>query len=85
MNDIGQTMKNIVACVGIGKRLIVSVPFQYPRHDCPIDNLWRPSGSELADFVALQGLDVMFSCDTAPETFGKVERASAAVVLAGRV
>jgi hypothetical protein len=62
--------------------LIVAVPHTYPKHDCPIDNMWRPTPEQLTERVEGLGLRVMESWLTGPERFGDVYPASASVVLA---
>ncbi len=64
--------------------LIVSVPYMYPKHDCPIDNMWRPNEQELAERVCGDGVFLVGSYLTAPEQFGPVSNASASLVVAYR-
>lgn len=40
---------NIELLVKKGGLLIVSVPYKYPYHERPIDNMWRPTWQELND------------------------------------
>jgi hypothetical protein len=64
--------------------LIVSVPYQYPEHKCPIDNLWRPDAGELASRISYDGLRVVAQYNTEPEQFGAVSGACASLVVARR-
>lgn len=64
--------------------LIVSVPYSYPKHEIPIDNMWRPTADELASRIAYDGLEIVCSYTTGPEQFGNVSGASASLVVARR-
>jgi hypothetical protein len=64
--------------------LLVSVPWKYPKHDCPIDNGWRPSHADLAAEIAVHGFEIVDQFASGPEQFGNVQDASASVVLARR-
>jgi len=82
VTDIDAVLEAVVSLAD--KWLILSVPRIYPKHDCPIDNLWRPTPQELAEKVSKQGMEVVHSYSTGPERFGIVPNASASVVLAKR-
>jgi hypothetical protein len=62
--------------------LVVSVPCSYPRHDCPIDNLWRPNPQQLADRLLAHGFTILEVYQTSPETFCGVPDASAVLAVA---
>jgi len=64
--------------------LIVTVPFSYPLHECPIDNGWRPSPDELAEKVEACGLTVIQRYVAGPEQFGGVPDASQSIVVSRR-
>ncbi len=64
--------------------MIVTAPYSYPPHDCPVDNGWRPSPEELAQRVVRQGFTVIQSCASGPETFQGVPDASTSIVVAER-
>ena len=64
--------------------LIVSVPFTYPLHDCPIDNGWRPDPEELAEKVEACGFTCVEKYVAGPERFGAVEDARVSLVVARR-
>lgn len=64
--------------------LLLSVPWKYPRHDCPLDNSWRPSPNDLAAEIAVYGFETIEKYASGPEQFGSVQDASASVVLARR-
>lgn len=62
--------------------LLVSVPFHYPEHHCPIDNMWRPSAEQLAKRLYGAGMAVVEMYETEPETFYGIEGVNASLVLA---
>lgn len=64
--------------------LLISVPWKYPKHDCPIDNNWRPTPDDLAAEVKVHGFEVVEKCASGPEQFGNVQNAMASIVLARR-
>jgi hypothetical protein len=64
--------------------IIVSVPWKFPKHDCPIDNGWRPSPDDLAGELKAIGFRVVEKYASGPEQFVNVPDASASVVLARR-
>jgi hypothetical protein len=64
--------------------LIVSVPWKFPKHDCPIDNGWRPSPNDLGGELKALGFRVVEQYASGPEKFDVVPDASASVVLARR-
>lgn len=80
VTDIDAALENVRVLVE--RWLIVAVPHTYPKHDCPIDNMWRPTPEQLTERVEGLGLRVMESWLTGPERFGDVYPASASVVLA---
>jgi hypothetical protein len=82
VTDIDTALLNLQSLVE--RWLLVSVPHRYPEHHFPIDNLWRPSPSELAAKVEGTGLHVIESWLAGPEQFGNVPDASASMVLATR-
>lgn len=66
----------------VDKWLILSVPLNYPIHNCPIDNGWRPTPQRLKEELEVLGMDVVESVISGPENFGGVESATASIVLA---
>jgi len=64
--------------------LLISVPWKYPKHDCPIDNGWRPSPMDLAGELKALGFGEVEQYASGPETFSGVPDASASVVLCRR-
>lgn len=80
VTDIDEAINNLMSLVY--GRLIVSVPYSYPEHNCPIDNMWRPSPDELADRIENSGLIVEEKYETTPEYFQGVTNASASIVVA---
>lgn len=61
--------------------LIVSVPRVFPRHECPIDNGWRPSPEELGQTFARHGLTVLETFQTQPENFSGIPGVSASLAV----
>jgi len=82
VTDIPSAIRNLRGLVK--DWLIVSVPYKYPKHDCPIDNMWRPDAEELASRIAYDGLEIVGSYITGPEQFGEVSGACASLVVARR-
>jgi len=80
VTDIDAAIANLVQLTTCW--LVVSVPFQYPEHHCPIDNMWRPSPDELAQRIAAAGCTVTERYVTPPENFQGVEGAQASLVVA---
>lgn len=82
VTDIQNAIRNLRGLVE--DWLIVSVPYKYPEHHCPIDNMWRPDADELAQRIACDGLDIVAAYVTEPEQFGVVSGAQASLVVARR-
>jgi hypothetical protein len=78
--DIDSALDNL--CSLVTKWLVVSAPYNYPEHHCPIDNGWRPSPDELSARVAACGLHVNDMYLTDPETFNTAENVRVSMVLA---
>jgi hypothetical protein len=80
VTDIDVAIANIAFLVK--HWLIVSVPHVYPEHNCPIDNLWRPSPAELGDKLDAIGMHVEEAYLTPPETFNGFPEVRASLILA---
>jgi len=52
VNNVEKAMRNIISLVSKGGYLLVTVPYKYPRHDDPIDNLYRASDEKLQKLIA---------------------------------
>jgi hypothetical protein len=82
VENIPEALKAV--CYLASDWLLISVPFKYPKHECPIDNGWRPSPTDLANELAVYGFEAVEQYASGPEQFGNVPDASASVVLARR-
>jgi hypothetical protein len=80
VTDIDAAIDSVVSLVE--RILIVSVPWNFPLHDCPIDNGWRPSPGELAERVSRRGLTVVGTHVAGPEDAGPVKDATVSLVVA---
>ena len=49
VNDVGEICKRIQDLLPSGAYLLVSVPFEFPVHNDPIDNRFRPTPAQLAE------------------------------------
>lgn len=47
VTDIKSICARLQEIMPSGAKIFISVPHSFPRHDDPIDNLWRPSPSEI--------------------------------------
>jgi hypothetical protein len=81
--DIPAAIRNLRDLAG--RWLIVSVPYRYPKHECPIDNMWRPDPEELSNKVAGDEFEIVGAYLTQPEQFGDVAHASATLVVLKRL
>jgi|TARA_B110000971_G_C20009392_1_gene500829 SAM-dependent methyltransferase len=50
VEDVDQTCKNITKLIKDKGLIILTVPYVYPKHADPIDNLFRPTPKELSNF-----------------------------------
>jgi hypothetical protein len=82
VEDIDGAMKSIAGLAD--DWLIVTAPFSYPLHKCPIDNGWRPNPDQLAEKVEAYGFTVIQKYVAGPEQFGGVADATESIVLARR-
>lgn len=80
--DIPTALKAV--CDLADEWVLISVPWHYPEHHCPIDNMWRPSPDDLAGEISAMGFTVVDRCASGQENFQGVENASASIVLARR-
>ena len=82
VEDIDHAIKSVASLVD--DWLIVTVPFCYPIHNCPIDNRWRPNPDELEKRIAATGLVLIQKLVAGPERFEDVEAAKQSMVLMKR-
>ncbi|MGD9015131.1 MAG: methyltransferase domain-containing protein [Candidatus Omnitrophota bacterium] len=52
VTDVEKTAENIVHLVSQGGYLLLSVPYNYPKHADPIDTLYRPSDRQLQELLS---------------------------------
>ena len=65
VSDIQQTKRNLIRLIEPGGYLLVTVPNEYPPHQSPIDNGYRPTTSELE--LLFRELSVVRSETIAPK------------------
>jgi hypothetical protein len=82
VEDLPESIKALASLVE--RWLIVAVPCKFPRHDCPIDNGWRPSPEELGQVFTKHGLRILETFQTQPENFSGIPGVSASIAVLER-